>query len=165
MVTPSMPTCAPVECDIRDYTGQFRTVESYGRKKRWTADRDETAALAPLDRQRRMAAEPEELLVIKTLKIVDKIGRRRGGGGPSSPAREEQEVPRRPETEVRRPLGGGAGLGRSPAVSVPERGVFGEFEVIGDGAEGIGERCVDETTLIAGAVIFLVAQVRTRLLF
>jgi hypothetical protein len=35
MVTPCMPTCEPVQCDIMDYTGQARTVDSYGRKKRW----------------------------------------------------------------------------------------------------------------------------------
>ena len=40
MVTPCMPTCPPVTCDVLDYTGQSRQVESYGRKKRWTADRD-----------------------------------------------------------------------------------------------------------------------------
>ena len=35
MVTPCMPTCEPVQCDIKDYTGQSRSVDSYGRKKRW----------------------------------------------------------------------------------------------------------------------------------
>ena len=62
MVTPCMPTCPPVTCDVLDYTGQSRQVESYGRKKRW---------LEPISRVKRNT-EPDEVLVVQTLHIVDK---------------------------------------------------------------------------------------------
>ncbi len=102
-----MPTCEPVDCDIRDYTGQTRTVESYGRKKRWLEDSSKTEvsltrsvtvhvqgelydpseSICGSFRTKRNA-EPEEVLVIKTLKIVDKIGRRgKNGQGERQPFR------------------------------------------------------------------------------
>ena len=62
MVTPCMPTCPPVTCDVLDYTGQNRQVESYGRKKRW---------LEPINRVKR-SSEPDEVLVVQSLRIVDK---------------------------------------------------------------------------------------------
>lgn len=34
LVTPCLPTCEPVICDVMDFGGQMRQTESYGRKKR-----------------------------------------------------------------------------------------------------------------------------------
>ena len=34
LVTPCLPTCEPVICDVMDFGGQVRQTESYGRKKR-----------------------------------------------------------------------------------------------------------------------------------
>ncbi|KAK4326851.1 hypothetical protein Pmani_002651 [Petrolisthes manimaculis] len=34
LVTPCLPTCEPVVCDVRDFGGQMKQAESYGRKKR-----------------------------------------------------------------------------------------------------------------------------------
>ena len=69
MVTPCMPTCPPVTCDVLDYTGQSRQVESYGRKKR-------SSALIEADQHHhnvaKRQADPEEVLVVQTLRIVDK---------------------------------------------------------------------------------------------
>ena len=64
MVTPCMPTCPPVTCDVLDYTGQSRQVKSYGRKKR-----SSSSALAIRTKRQ---ADPEEVLVVQTLRIVDK---------------------------------------------------------------------------------------------
>ena len=75
LVTPCMPTCEPVDCEIRDYTGRTRVVESYGKRRK----RDASSQLLDLMRHKRTAVEqPEELLVIKTIKIVDKAKRNRG---------------------------------------------------------------------------------------
>ena len=74
MVTPCMPTCPPVTCDVLDYTGQSRQVESYGRKKRSEqniAGYKSTlleAADAVLNRVKRQA-DPSEVLVVQTLRI------------------------------------------------------------------------------------------------
>lgn len=33
-MTPCIPTCEPVVCDVLDFGGQMKQAESYGRKKR-----------------------------------------------------------------------------------------------------------------------------------
>jgi len=116
MVTPCMPTCPPVTCDVLDYTGQSRQVESYGRKKRW---------LEPIDRVKR-SSEPDEVLVVQTLRIVDKNQKK---ALPALPRTLEGNVTNNFVQE----------MDISPAVS--------------------SHRCVEENTLISGAVIFLVIQV------
>lgn len=55
LVSPCLPTCEPVKCDVADYTGDVRLVDSYGRR-----------------RKRRDAAQ-EEVLVVQTIEIVDKF--------------------------------------------------------------------------------------------
>lgn len=60
LVTPCLPACEPVQCDIVDFTGDIRVMDSYGRKKR------------DLSRQKRDASA-EELLVVQTIEIVDKF--------------------------------------------------------------------------------------------
>lgn len=34
VVTPCIPTCEPMVCDVLDFGGQMKQAESYGRKKR-----------------------------------------------------------------------------------------------------------------------------------
>lgn len=67
LVTPCMPKCEPVVCDILDYTGQTRNVESYGRKKRWTS----VLADYVNKRTRRTAVETEmeEVLVVNSIQV------------------------------------------------------------------------------------------------
>lgn len=60
LVSPCLPTCEPVKCDVADYTGEVRLVDSYGRRKR------------DLSRQRR-DSPTEEVLVVQTIEIVDKF--------------------------------------------------------------------------------------------
>eukprot|EP00095_Tigriopus_kingsejongensis_P012749 maker-scaffold30_size591359-snap-gene-1.15 protein:Tk12749 transcript:maker-scaffold30_size591359-snap-gene-1.15-mRNA-1 annotation:"hypothetical protein DAPPUDRAFT_214208" len=73
LVTPCMPTCEPVQCEILDYTGQNRGVESYGRKKRWLSTLEDTFQ----SRRRRNTPEAEEVLVVQTIQILDKMGKRK----------------------------------------------------------------------------------------
>ena len=58
LVTPCLPECQPVQCDVQDYLGYQRKIESMGRRKR----RD-TQNLNP----------NENLLVIQTIRIADKF--------------------------------------------------------------------------------------------
>lgn len=60
LVSPCLPTCEPVKCDLPDYTGSFQMVDSYGRRKR------------DISRARRDTAN-EEVLVVQTIEIVDKF--------------------------------------------------------------------------------------------
>lgn len=60
LVSPCLPTCEPVKCDVADYTGDVRLIDSYGRRKR------------DLSRQRR-DSPTEEVLVVQTIEIVDKF--------------------------------------------------------------------------------------------
>merc|ERR1719422_1701100 len=50
--------------DVVDYTGQTKSVDSFGRKKRSIIERT------------KRATNPEELLVVQSLKIVDRYGKR-----------------------------------------------------------------------------------------
>lgn len=81
LVTPCMPKCEPVQCDILDYTGQTKTVDSYGKRKRRSMSKNPTNLMSLLThtsnvRQRRNT-EPEEVLVVQTLRIVDRYGKRK----------------------------------------------------------------------------------------
>ena len=60
LVSPCLPACEPVKCDVADYTGDIRLVDSYGRRKR------------DVSRSRR-DANSEEVLVVQTIEIVDKF--------------------------------------------------------------------------------------------
>ena len=92
MITPCLPVCEPVRCDVLDYTGQAREVESYGRRKRETG-------LALMERIRRDAG-PEEMLVVQTLKIVDKYGKKKA----------HRRLDSEDEVEFEKSLGGGSGV-------------------------------------------------------
>ena len=58
LVTPCLPTCEPVQCDVHDYLGFQRKIESMGRRRR----RDNSAA-----------KRDENLLVVQTIRIADKF--------------------------------------------------------------------------------------------
>lgn len=60
LVSPCLPACEPVKCEVPDYSGDIRLLDSYGRKKR------------DLSRPKRDAAA-EELLIVQTIEIVDKF--------------------------------------------------------------------------------------------
>lgn len=54
LVTPCLPTCEPVQCDVQDYLGYQRKIESLGRRKR-------------------REANDKNLLVAQTIRITDKF--------------------------------------------------------------------------------------------
>jgi len=131
MVTPCMPKCEPVQCDITDYTGQSRTVDSYGRRKRDLG----------LVRRKRRTAEMEEALVVSTLHIVDRLA-----------ARDSNRLRQRPNSV------NDVGF-KNATFNEIDHSVVYEHDLRGTAAtEEGGERCVNETSLITGAVIFLIAQ-------
>lgn len=130
LVTPCMPKCEPVKCDVLDYTGQTRQVESYGRKKRWT--QDAMNALAH-PRQKRMS-DPEEVMVVQTLRIVDRYGRRRAQTQNDNTNSNNNLDSTLDQAEV-------------------------DYDLSPTTHSNNNNRCVDENSLISGAVIFLVLQV------
>ena len=123
MVTPCMPKCEPVQCDIRDYTGQSRTVDSYGRKKRSTE----------VSRKKRMAGL-EETLVVSSLQIIDRSKQNRLSQKPNS-------------VEDVRFKNATFDTGSNDLI-------YTRSELEAESA-----KCVDDTSLIAGAIVFLVVQV------
>ena len=119
MITPCLPKCEPVQCDVLDYTGQTKAVDSFGRKKR----------SAPAPRTRR-ATNPEELLVVQSLKIVDRYGKR-----------EKQKVPQ-PRSEL------------------------DQLEDLAADIPAIYETdCLNKSSMITGAILFLAAQLVIVILF
>jgi hypothetical protein len=125
MVTPCMPKCEPVNCDIRDYTGQSRTVESYGRKKRDVL----------VSRSKRMA-DMEETLVVSTLQIVDRLGKR-------------NRLTHKPNNVEDVTF-------KNVSFANDDRETHILFN--SDERDASFDRCIDDTSLIAGAIVFLVVQ-------
>lgn len=77
LVTPCLPTCEPVLCNVRSFDGSSREMDSFGRRRR---------------RRRSIAAQDEEeILVAKAIQIKDKFAfngkdkqqRKNGGNGVS----------------------------------------------------------------------------------
>lgn len=129
LVTPCMPTCEPVQCEVLDYTGQNRGVESYGRKKRWLSAIEDTFH----SRRRRNTPESDEVLVVQTIQILDKLGKQR------------QRQRSNPNQE------------KFPQYNATFGGdLFGQIEVD-------SSACVNpeqaESTLLAGGLVFLVLQI------
>jgi len=133
MITPCLPACEPVVCDVLDYTGQTKAINSYGRKKR-----SFNTALDLFGNPRRVkrSSGPEELLVVQSLKIVDRYGKR-----------EEQK-----QLQKRKRL-----LEEDLAFSNQEQETISE--------DLLNAECLDKTSMITGAVIFLLAQLIIVIMF
>lgn len=125
MITPCLPKCEAVVCDVLDYTGQTKTVDSYGRKKRSVM-----SDYVQLMTRRKRAIKPEEVLVVQSLKIVDRYGKK-----------EERKSPKTAENEYN---------------------FVDETLLNGDAITG---DCLDKSSMISGAVIFLAAQLIIVILF
>jgi len=124
MITPCLPKCEPVKCDVLDYTGQTKAVDSFGRKKR-----------SVMERVKR-ATNPEELLVVQSLKIVDRYGKREKHQ-PSLPNSLDQDF---------------KSIEENISEDIANTHVF-EAD------------CLDKSSMISGAVIFLALQVIIVILF
>jgi len=100
LVTPCIPFCEPVICDVTDFSGKRQKATSYGRKKRevstlnaradgsqtirWLTSKHldvegfgvpVTREVTFLARRKRATEEiPEEHLVVQTIRILDKFG-------------------------------------------------------------------------------------------
>lgn len=136
MITPCLPACEPVVCDVLDYTGQSKAIDSYGRKKRHT---NTAMDLFDMPRRVRRAANPEEMLVVQSLKIVDRYGKRQ----------EKDQL----EKKNRR------------LEEDSNSNFFGE-KVLDDITEDLlGADCLDKTSMITGAVVFLLAQLIIVIMF
>jgi len=133
MITPCLPKCEPVQCDVLDYTGQTKSVDSYGRKKRSVSNTHEVDVFGNQKRQRR-AANPEEMLVVQSLKIVDRYGKRE----------KQKKIPNNYKDEY----------------SFANDNL--SDDITGNLLEG---DCLDKSSMISGAVIFLAAQLIIVILF
>ncbi|EDV43821.1 uncharacterized protein Dana_GF18669 [Drosophila ananassae] len=73
LVTPCMPSCEPVQCEQEDTSGEFRSLLSYGRKKRSlnsTVDLPRTRR--DIDTSKKSA--PSDMLLVQSIQITDKFG-------------------------------------------------------------------------------------------
>jgi len=132
MITPCLPACEPVQCDVIDYTGQTRAVGSYGRKKR------SSVMTHALQRRVKRASTPEEMLVVQSLKIVDRYGKR--------------DVEKQRDNKHKH-------LDNSATGSSSSSGFFNGVSLDDDITESLlGAECLDKTSMITGAVVFLLAQ-------
>ena len=139
MITPCLPACEPVVCDVLDYTGQTKAIDSYGRKKRAAANTYFALDLFGNPRRVKRASGPEEVLVVQSLKIVDRYGKR-----------QEQELEK-----------------RNRMIEEEESSSNYFNEGIREDVSGnlLNADCLDKTSMITGAVVFLLAQLLVVMLF
>lgn len=70
LVTPCMPTCEPVQCDQEDYSGELRSLISYGRKRRSINGTE-----SGLRKKRESSKKShEDMLLVQSIQITDKFG-------------------------------------------------------------------------------------------
>ncbi|KAK3928739.1 EGF-like domain-containing protein 2 [Frankliniella fusca] len=65
LVTPCLPACEPVQCDTEDSSGELRSVQSFGKRRR----RRSTSSTAVSNPSAR-----EDLLLVQSIRIMDKFG-------------------------------------------------------------------------------------------
>jgi hypothetical protein len=148
MITPCLPTCEPVVCDVLDYTGQTKAVNSYGRRKRREALAAGTSTEVDLfgnARRTKRATKPEEVLVVQSLKIVDRYGKRK--------EQELQDLQKR-NRKIDLEAASSSAENSDDSLGID---ILAEDMVKGNPLGG-GADCLDKTSMIVGAVVFLVAQ-------
>ncbi|XP_036325298.1 uncharacterized protein LOC118738469 [Rhagoletis pomonella] len=100
LVTPCMPTCNPVQCDQEDGVGEYRPMNSYGRRRRSLnvtttfegtvqSSREHYKHLKPKQQQKRLSlrsrrgttasnadskSSQEDMLLVQSIQITDKFG-------------------------------------------------------------------------------------------
>ncbi len=111
LVTPCLPTCEPVLCNVRSFDGSSREMDSFGRRRRRRRSIGSSAS-----------ADEEEILVAKAIQIKDKFafngkdkaGRGKGGNGQSGGSSQRDGLSSREEGEYRVLLAaGGRGVTES----------------------------------------------------
>lgn len=80
LVTPCMPTCDPVQCDQEDFSGELRSLISYGRKRR---SANTTVAISRTKRETSKNSH-EDMLLVQSIQITDKFGFEKQQGKPKS---------------------------------------------------------------------------------
>lgn len=63
LITPCLPTCEPVQCNMRSFDGALREMDSFGRRRRRRSLSKDLVA----------SATEEEILVAKAIQIKDKF--------------------------------------------------------------------------------------------
>lgn len=66
LVTPCLPTCEPVQCNVRNYDGSLRELDSFGKRRRRSALQKRSITTNDLPNE-------EEILVAKAIQIKDKF--------------------------------------------------------------------------------------------
>ncbi|CAB0017232.1 unnamed protein product [Nesidiocoris tenuis] len=67
LVTPCMPTCEPVQCDQEDASGELRSVNSFGRRRRRRSAGTTSVSTSGSDPK-------QDLLLVQSIQITDKFG-------------------------------------------------------------------------------------------
>ncbi|KAH7640262.1 hypothetical protein HUG17_7729 [Dermatophagoides farinae] len=71
LVTPCLPTCEPVQCDIRGYDGGLRELSSFGRRRRRRSIRRRSISSNHINNDDIL--NEEEIIVAKAIQIKDKF--------------------------------------------------------------------------------------------
>lgn len=74
LVTPCVPTCQPVSCDEEDFGGEFRSIISYGRKRRSVSGNYTEVSVHERKRRNAEKNPHEDMLLVQSIQITDKFG-------------------------------------------------------------------------------------------
>jgi len=69
LVTPCLPTCEPVKCNVKNMDGSEREADSFGRKRRKRRNIDNS-----INSNNTAVNENEEIVVVQSIQISDKFG-------------------------------------------------------------------------------------------
>ncbi|KAH8247892.1 hypothetical protein KR038_011375 [Drosophila bunnanda] len=74
LVTPCMPSCEPVQCEQEDTSGEFRSLLSYGRKRRSLNTTDDHPRPRRDIEATKSKSAPSDMLLVQSIQITDKFG-------------------------------------------------------------------------------------------
>ncbi|KAH8388362.1 hypothetical protein KR093_005132, partial [Drosophila rubida] len=73
LVTPCMPSCEPVNCQEDEPSGDYKSLMSYGRRRRREASAAQAIGARSV-REARGKASQEDMLLVQSIQITDKFG-------------------------------------------------------------------------------------------
>ncbi|KAH8310868.1 hypothetical protein KR044_003312, partial [Drosophila immigrans] len=73
LVTPCMPSCEPVNCHSDELSGDYKSLMSYGRRKRRDTSECQATGVRTV-RETRGKPSQEDMLLVQSIQITDKFG-------------------------------------------------------------------------------------------
>ncbi|KAK8744725.1 hypothetical protein OTU49_000584 [Cherax quadricarinatus] len=169
LVTPCLPTCEPVVCDVLDFGGQMKKTESYGRKKRDVSESYifdfGTSVSSPQEQfetsVQRIRKRSPQVLEVEALSVVDtSVSSRSRRETPEQQIPEELLVVQSIKISDKFGFRGSQQHNRDNSLKKltkkTKTGVEGDAEIVLQ--EDVSGVCINMVGLVLACSVFLVAQ-------